>query len=703
MNIQLPVEGKKFSKQILFGLWMIRVAYIALALSAALDLFASSKEELVLSLYVSIAIRALAACILFFSETLVRKAKQKQACLIAIITAIAAMFFTGLFSPIEMGWLLGIVISLLLSLMAIQLMPKEWMGVGILISFIGGVAVAITDFIGKSILYRLNLADPQFVLLIVLSVVMGVLVFWKFTSYPVTAKLVLAVSSISMLLFNILGVILSAFVATKGGIPQESVLSINMAFLLVSQLGIAISAGIALMLARLIIRPLFNIVDVADKISNDGDLSKQSRVYYSDEIGDMAISFNRLIDTLNAVANSASIIANGDLTVQFNPRSQQDVLGNSFLLMTQKLRNLVGKISDNSENVSNSSKDLAGAADFAGSAAQQISQTMDQIANGAIQQAQVATKTATSVEDMQLAINSVEQGIMLQARAVNNAVKLTDQIVQAIQQVIEDAQAGVDRASEAMQEADGGAQTIQETIVGMGAVQTKVDASSQKVLEMKKRSDEIGGILEVIEEITSQINLLSLNAAIEAARAGEAGKGFAVVADEVRKLADKSTVATKEISQLIQSINTTTDEAVSSMNDSLVEVKFGATRAASAGLALKKIIETVKGMQEQVARISSSASLVDTSTAGLINSINQVNSIVESNTTATQEMAEHSTEVAKSVENIASISEENSASVEEVSANVSEMSEQVAKVNASAQMLTEMANHLQEQVQQFSL
>ncbi len=703
MSMEISTGRKKFTKRELFGVWMIRVAYGALALSAAMDLVASPKEELVLSLYISIAIRFSAAVILFFSEALVRREKQKQAGLIAIITAISAMVATGLFSPIEMGWLLGIVISLLLSLMAIQLMPKEWMGIGIFISFLGAVAVSLTDFVGRSILYKINLADPQFVLLVVLSVVLGVLVFWKFTSYPVTAKLVLAVSSISMLLFNILGVVLSAYIATKSGMVQETVLSINMAFLLVSQLGIAITAGVALMLARLIIRPLIEIVEVADKISNDGDLSKQSRVYYMDEIGDMAVSFNRLIETLNTVANSASMIAQGDLTVKFVPRSEQDVLGISFVTMTQKLRNLVGKISDNSESVTNSSKDLAVAADFAGSASQQISHTMDQIAGGAVQQAQVATSAATAMEDMQLAINGVEQGIMLQAKAVDSAVKLTDQIVQAIKQVIEDAQAGVNQAGMAMQEADGGAQTIQETIVGMGAVQTKVDASSQKVLEMKKRSDEIGGILEVIEEITSQINLLSLNAAIEAARAGEAGKGFAVVADEVRKLADKSTVATKEIDQLIQSINTTTEEAVSSMNESLVEVKSGTTRAASAGAALTKIIETVKGMQEQVARIASSAALVDSSTSGLIHSINQVSSIVESNTAATQEMAEHSSEVAKSVENIASISEENSASVEEVSASVGEMSEQVAKVNASAQMLTEMAAHLQEQVQQFTL
>ncbi len=697
------VIDQQESRSIRRGVLLLWLAFVALVASAGMDFIAAVSNHSPSEEYFSATVRLLGGVSIGFAISLVKKGKPKQAALTTIIAAQISLFVTGLFSPINLGWLLGLVISLLLSLIAIQLFPRSWMGIGIAISFIGSAVVALTDYINKSVVYQIDLSDPQYVLMIVLGVAMAFLVFFRFSSYPLAAKLVLAISSISAILFNLLSLVLASFIFARGDVPESTLLSMNMIQLFISQFSIILSAGTALWLAKFMIRPLYDISAVAETIAVQGDLSRQSHIYYKDEIGEMAVSFNHLIDSLNLVANNTTLIAKGDLTVNFTARSEDDVLGNSFEVMTEKLRHLVGQILNNSEQVSQASVNLAQAAELAGKASTQISQVMDQIAGGAIQQAEVATKTSASVENMQIAINGVEQGILLQSKAVNQSAELTDQIVQAIQQVISDAQAGQQKAGQAMTEADGGARTIQDTVVGMSKVQNKVEISAQKVLEMKKRSDEISNILEVIEEITSQINLLSLNAAIEAARAGEAGKGFAVVADEVRKLADKSTVATKEISTLIQSINHSTEEAVESMNASLEEVKNGTTLAGSAGQALSRITDTVKSMQEQVERIAASAVSVNSSTSGLISSMDQVSSIVESNTSATEEMANHAREVAKSVENIASISEENSASVEEVSSSVGEMSAQVVKVNDSAQMLTEMADNLEGQVKQFKI
>ncbi|PKO14476.1 MAG: hypothetical protein CVU39_14575 [Chloroflexi bacterium HGW-Chloroflexi-10] len=697
-------KGNKMTGQVSRGIWMIRLTYVALAFSGGLDLFSAISKGAATEIYLSAVTRLVGALIIFlFAELPARKGRATQAALVTILTAIIALFLMCLLEPVDIGWLLGIVIGLLLSVVAIQLMPSIWMGPGIFIAFTGGSLVAMTDFFRQTIIYTPDFSSPQTILLGVLSLVLFIILFLRFSTYPVTAKLVLAIASLTTIILNVLGIVISGLIHSKTGISPDILLSTNLYLLMASQISIVLSSLTALVLARLITFPLTEIVTVADRVARDGDLSQHTRIYYHDEVGRMAEAFNHMIDTLDEMAHDADRLAQGDLTVDFIPRSEKDVLGLSFGLMTRNLRGLVSQISENSGQVVEASSNLANVAQIAGAASTQISQAMDQIAHGAIQQANVATHTADSAEQMRATIADLEQGTQYQSDAVKQADELTHQIVKAIQQVSTDAKAGVVRAGETVEEANKGAQTIQQTIVGIGTIQSKVEASALKVQEMKNRSEQISNILAVIEEISNQINLLALNAAIEAARAGEQGKGFAVVADEVRKLAKKSSSATKEISNLVQGIKTTTQETVIAMNSGLDEVKSGMDRAGSAGQALEKIIDTIKNMQQQVSLIADSTFLVDSSASGLISAMSQVNSMVEQNTAATQKMSYRSTEVSRSAENIASISEENSAAVEEVSANVDEMSTQVTRVNKSAQMLNEMAMSLRNQVKRFTL
>ncbi len=300
----------------------------------------------------------------------------------------------------------------------------------------------------------------------------------------------------------------------------------------------------------------------------------------------------RLLDEMGSLAD-------GDLTV--NATVSEDITGaiaDSVNFAVEALRSLVKTINDASVGVA--------------SAAQEAQATALHLAEASEHQAHQITNASAAINEIAVSIDEVSINSLESADVAQRSVLI----------------------------AHNGAEIVRQTIKGMDNIRNQIQETSKRIKRLGESSQEIGNIVELINDISEQTNILALNAAIQAASAGEAGRGFAVVADEVQSLAERASNATKQIETLVQTIQSDTNEAVSSMEQTTAEVVDGAKRAENAGDALTEIEAVSNDLAELIQNISESAKQQSVAATNISGTMNVIQEITTQTSVGTQQTAE---------------------------------------------------------------
>jgi methyl-accepting chemotaxis protein len=424
-------------------------------------------------------------------------------------------------------------------------------------------------------------------------------------------------------------------------------------------LALAVGIGAAYLTAKSISEPLTHLITVAREIGDSGDLDQNIDIHRQDEIGALATTFNNMVAYLKEMANVSMSVAEGDLTIEVVPRSKRDTLGNAFLRMSHGLQELVRTTRDSAGQVSAGSNQVAGAADESAKVSVQASSAIEEV--------------TSTMHEMSINVQNVVKNTQVQASSVAETSASIDQMVTSIQRVADTAKVLLDIANRSREEVVTGIQTMEKATDGLNRTNKAIQSSAEIINVLGHRADDIGKIIEVIDDLAEQTNLLALNAAIEAARAGEHGLGFAVVADEVRKLAEKSTQSTKEIADLIQSIQREARQAVENMERSTRIVEEGLTLGNELGSALHKISNVVTEVYKFSQEIGAATNEQSVGSAQIAKATGRLTEITQEINSAVEEQASGAQAVVRAMDKMRELVQQSASSSTQLSAAAEQM------------------------------
>jgi methyl-accepting chemotaxis protein len=390
--------------------------------------------------------------------------------------------------------------------------------------------------------------------------------------------------------------------------------------------------------------PIVMLKDTVEEFAR-GNYTARAEYESEDEFGDLGKAFNRMAvqiteaqtaveaeklkveekqkkeeeqkkyleRNINHLLEEMGKFENGDLTASVKPERDDDEIGRLFYGFNKavsKIKEIIIKVTD--------------AVQATASASSEISASAEELAAGAQQQSSQASEIAGAVEEMTSTIFENTKNTTAAAETAKSAEDIANQ----------------------------GAELGNETVSGMLEISEVVSTAALRVKDLGQKTDQIGEIIQVIDEIADQTNLLALNAAIEAARAGEEGRGFAVVADEVRKLAERTVSATKEIAEKIKEIQDDTNGVVLSIQDGTNVAEIGKVSAQKVGDSLNEITNSFRRVLDTVTQVAAASEEQSATSEEIAKNIEAISNVTQQTASGTEQIARASEDLNRLTDNL---------------------------------------------------
>ena len=425
-------------------------------------------------------------------------------------------------------------------------------------------------------------------------------------------------------------------------------------YLLVGVVALIVALMLALVAAKLIIRPMLDLAETATRIA-EGDLTQRTEIATNDEIGELAESFNAMTANLEKMLTRLQrssqqlktvfeTVSSRSGTVVDRVDGQRAIVDDTYRSINQ-LNHGVKKITDNVESLSAASEETSSSMLEMAASIEEVSKQTDTLFKS-------VEETATATEQMVSSINEVDRNIEYLSSFVTETSSSMVEMTASIGQVEANAARSYDLSLTAAQAAESGMKAVRETIEAMEHIRKAVVDANGVVSRLGERSVAIGRILNVIEDVAEQTNLLALNAAILAAQAGEHGKGFSVVAGEIRELAERTASSTREIGGLIQSVQQEVRNALTSMTTGTKLVEGGVALSHEAGKALTNILESATTASNMGKEIAAATNQQAKGSETITRAVEKLQGMVKQINAATAQQAEGSEHIRNAVESM---------------------------------------------------